>query len=121
MDLFSEFASRRENKRLGLGKRDINALKCCDRECAGFACAGLGLGDDIAFIDNRKNRFLLDMTRVFETIGVNSAEEIGGYFVDVFPLFEFGIRSGCGVSGCGVSGCGVSGGEAGTGRSEYGG
>ena len=54
------------------------------------------------------------MTRVFKTVGVNPAQEIGGDFVDVFPLFEFGIRSR--VSG-GVS----SGGGAGTGVSSGGG
>ena len=105
MDLFSKFACRCENKRLGLGEGDINALKCGDGKCAGLTCAGLGLRDDVAFLDNRKNRFLLNMTRVFETIGVNSAEKVRGYFVDVFPFLKFGIRS-SGVSsgvGSGVS------------------
>ena len=62
------------------------------------------------------------MTRVFKTVGVNPAQEIGGYFVDVFPLFEFGIRSSGGGAGTGVSsGAGVSGGGAGTGVSSGGG
>jgi hypothetical protein len=55
---------------------------------------------------------LLDMTGVFKTIGVYSAEEIGGDFVDVFPFLKFGIRS-CGSSGVSCGSSGVSGGGAG--------
>ena len=52
MDLFSKFASRCENKDLCLGDRYVNALKCGDGKCAGLARAGLGLGDDVALLND---------------------------------------------------------------------
>ena len=77
VDLFREFACRCKNKDLCLGFRNIDALKCGDRECASLTSSRLGLRNDVAFLDNRKNRFLLNMARILEAVCVYSTKEVG--------------------------------------------
>ena len=72
-----ELSGGREDERLASVLLVVHALQCADDERAGLAGPGLGLGDEVAALNERDDRALLNCGGLLESVRVNTAEELG--------------------------------------------
>jgi hypothetical protein len=63
-DLVGQFASRTQHQRLDCKIGRIEFVQNADAECGGLAAAGLGLGDDVAPLQDRRQAVRLDRRHV---------------------------------------------------------
>ncbi len=76
LNLLGQFAGRCKEKRLAGAILDIDALQYTDSKGGCLACSTLRLANGVTSPDQRKDTFLLDSRRLFETVGINAAEKI---------------------------------------------
>jgi len=76
LDLLSQLTGWGKDESLGLQKSKVELLEDTNGEGGGLSSSGLGLSDDIASLGEWKDSTLLNSGGLFETISVDSSQEV---------------------------------------------
>lgn len=76
--MLGEFTCVAEDEDLHGWEGGVDFGESPDAEASGFSGAGLGLGDEVASVEDGSDAFALDGAGSFESVVVDAAEKVGG-------------------------------------------